>query len=158
VAAYMRYTAKIKTEATMRLGLYKVVKIFKKLLKKPIQGKNEGEILALKDGVLRMKREMEKSVISHLKDYQENIKFQYIYKLVEAESNSLYESLLDRFQVYGADLSSIVDLINNKVIDREQTSEMMKAMAFNCSEMGEKINDLREKIETIESADKQITS
>jgi len=44
------------------------------------------------------------------------------------------------------------------VIDREQTSEMMKAMAFNCSEMGEKINDLREKIETIESADKQITS
>ena len=156
VAAYMRYTAKMKTEATMRLGLYKVVKIFKKLLSKPIQGKNEGEILALRDGVLRMKREMEKSVISHLKDYQENIKFQYIYRLVEAESNSLYESLLDRFQVYGADLSSIVDLINNKMIDREQMSEMMKTMAFNCSEMGEKINGLKEKIETIEPAGKQI--
>ena len=158
VAAYMQYTAKMKTEATIRLGLYKVVKIFKRLLKKPIQGKNDGEILALKDGVLRMKREMEKSVISHLKDYQENIKFQYIYRLVEAESNSLYESLLDRFQIYGADLSNIVDLINNKMIDREQASEMMKTMAFNCSEMGEKIHDLREKIETIESADKQITS
>ncbi len=145
VAAYMRYTAKMKTEATMRLGLYKVVKIFKKLLNKPIQGKNEGEMLALRDGVLRMKREMEKSVISHLKDYQENIKFQYIYRLVEAESNSLYESLLDRFQVYGADLSSIVDLINNKMIDREQMSEMMKTMAFNCSEMGQKINDHKRK-------------
>jgi GTPase SAR1 family protein len=156
VAAYMRYTAKIKTEATMRLGLYKVVNIFKRLLKKPIQEKNEGEILALRDGVLRMKREMEKSVISHLKDYQENIKFQYIYRLVEAQSNSLYESLLDRFQVYGADLSSIVDLINNKMIDKEQTSEMMKTLAFNCSEMGEKINGLREKIETNESADKHI--
>jgi len=156
VAAYMRYTAKMKTEATMRLGLYKVVNILKKLLKKPIQGINEGEILALRDGVLRMKREMEKSVISHLKDYQENIKFQYIYKLVEADSNSLYESLLDRFQVYGSDLSSIVDLINNKMIDREQMSEMMKTMAFNCSEMGEKINGLKEKIETIESADKRI--
>lgn len=156
VAAYMRYTAKMKTEATMRLGLYKVVNIFKKLLKKPIQGKNEGEILALRDGVLRMKREMEKSVISHLKDYQENIKFQYIYRLVEAESNSLYESLLDRFQLYGADLSSIVDLINNKMIDRERMSEMMKTMAFNCNEIVEKINCLREKIETIESADQQI--
>jgi len=156
VAAYMRYTAKMKTEATMRLGLYKVINIFKKLLKKPIQGKNEGEILALRDGVLRMKREMEKSVISHFKDYQENIKFQYIYRLVEAESNSLYESLLDRFQVYGADLSSIVDLINNKMIDREQMSEMMKTMAFNCNEIVEKINCLREKIETIESADKQM--
>ena len=156
VAAYMRYTAKMKTEATMRLGLYKVVKIFKKLLSKPIQGKNEGEILALRDGVLRMKQEMEKSVISHLKDYQENIKFQYIYRLVEAESNSLYESLLDHFQIYGEDISSIVDLINNKIIDREQTSEMMKTMAYNCSEMGKQINGLREKIETIESADKNI--
>ena len=156
VAAYMRYTAKMKTEATMRLGLYKVVKIFKKIFKKPIQGKNEGEILALRDGVFRIKYEIEKSVISHLKDYQENIKFQYIYRLVEAESNSLYKTLLDRFQVYGADLSSIVDLINNKVIDKKQTSEMMKTMAFNCREMGEKINDLREKVESIESADKHI--
>ena len=146
----------MKTEATMRLGLYKVVKIFKRLLKKPIQGKNEGEILALRDGVLRMKREMEKSVISHLKDYQENIKFQYIYKLVEAESNSLYESLLDRFQIYGADLSSIVDLINNKMIDKDQTFEMMKTMALNCSELADKINGIREKIEAIESADRPI--
>ena len=156
VTTYMRYTAKMKTEATMRLGLYKVVKIFKRLLKKPIQGKNEEAILALKDGVLRMKHEMEKSVISHLKDYQENTKFQYIYKLVEAGSSSLYDTLLDRFQVYGADLSSIVDLINNKMIDREQTSEMMKTMAFNCREMGKKINGLREKVETFESDDKHI--
>jgi hypothetical protein len=156
MAAYMRYSAKMKTEATMRLGLYKVVNIFKKLLKKPIQGQNEGEILALRDSVLRMKHEMEKSVIFNLKDYQENIKFQYIYKLVEAESNSLYEYLLDRFQVYGADLSSILDLINNKMIDREQTSEMMKTMALNCNEMGKKINSLREMIETIESADKHV--
>jgi hypothetical protein len=156
VTAYMRYTAKMKTEATMRLGLYKIFNIFKRLLKKPIQRKNEEEMLALRDGVLRVKHEMEKSVISHLKDYQENIKFQYIYKLIEAESNSLYETLLDRFQIYGADLSSIVDLINNKMVDRDQTSEMMKTMAFDCSKMGEKINDLRERIETIESADKHI--
>jgi GTPase SAR1 family protein len=156
VAAYMRYTAKMKTEATMRLGLYKAFKIFKKLLKKPVQRKNEEEILALRDGVLRVKHEMEKSVISHLKDYQENIKFQYIYKLVEAESNSLYETLLDRFQIYGADLSNIVDLINNKMIDKVQTSEMMKTMAFDCSEIGKNINGLRERIETIESAGKNI--
>ena len=42
------------------------------------------------------------------------------------------------------------------MIDKEQTSEMMKTLAFNCSEMGEKINGLREKIETNESADKHI--
>jgi hypothetical protein len=157
VAAYMRYTAKMKTEATMRFGFYKVFRILKKILKKPVQRKNEEEIFALRDGILRMKLEMEKSVISHLKDYQENIKFQYIYRLVEAESNSLYESLLARFHVYGEDLSNIVDLINNKMIDREQTSEMMKTLAVNCSEMGEKINGFREEIETIGSADKNVS-
>ena len=156
VATYMRYTAKIKTEATMRLGVYKVINVFKRVFKKPIQEKNEGEILALKDGVLRMKREMEKSVIAHLKDYQENIKFQYVYRLVEAVSNSLNESLLDRFQVYGADLSNIVDLVNNKMIDKEQTSEMIKNMAFDCSEISKKINGLRERVEAIESADKSV--
>lgn len=147
--AYMRYTAKLKTEAAMRLGFYKVAKIFKRLLKKPIQRKNEGEILALKDGVLRMKRETEKSVIFHFKDYRENIKFQYIHKLVEAISNSLYESLLDRFQVYASDLSSIVEQINNNMIDRDHTSETLKMMAHACSEMNEKINGIRDKIEAI---------
>jgi hypothetical protein len=154
MAAYMRYTAKMKTEATMRLGLYKAVNIIKRLLKKPIQAKNQGEILALKDGIMRMKHEMEKSVLYHLKDYQENIKFQYLYKLVEAESNSLYESLLDRFQIYGSDLSSIVDLIDNKLIDKEQTFEMLNTMALDCSKLSEKINVLKQKIDTVEPADK----
>ncbi|MBW2572845.1 MAG: hypothetical protein JRE61_10985, partial [Deltaproteobacteria bacterium] len=54
--AYMRYTAKIKTEAVMHLGFYTVVKFFKKILKKPIERKNEEGILALQAGVLRMKR------------------------------------------------------------------------------------------------------
>jgi GTPase SAR1 family protein len=149
VVAHMRYTARMKTEATMRFGLYKVINIFKKILKKPIQGSNEGEILALKDGVLCMKRETERSIISHFKDYQENIKFQYTYKLVEALSNSLYESLLDRFEIYTSDLSNLVSQINNKMIDREQMAELLKMMALSCNETDEKINDIREKIESL---------
>ena len=43
------------------------------------------------------------------------------------------------------------------MIDREKTFEMIKTMVLDCSEMGEKINGLRERIETIESADKHIT-
>jgi GTPase SAR1 family protein len=147
--AHMRYTAKMKTEATMRFGLYRVVNIFKKILKKPIQTNNEGEILALKDGVLYMKRETKKSVLSHFKDYQENMKFQYIYKLVDALSNSLYESLLDRFEIYASDLSNLVEQINNKMIDREQVTESLKMLALSCSETGEKINDIRKKIEAM---------
>ncbi len=148
--ASMRYTAKIKTEAVMRLGFYTVVKFFKKLLKKPIQIKNEQEVLALKDGVLRMKRETEKSIVYHFKDYQENIKFQYIYKLIEAASNSLYEALTDRFRAYVADLSNIVGLINSKLIDKQQASEILKEMEQTSIEIDGRINIIREKIELMD--------
>ncbi len=151
--AYMRYTAKIKTEAVMRLGFYTVVKFFKKLLKKPIERKNEEGILALQAGVLRMKRETERSMAFFFKDYQENIKFQYMYKIVEAVSNSLYESLIDRFQVYAADLSNTLELINDKLIDKEQASTTLQEMAVAAGKIEEKINTVCENIRTFALAD-----
>ena len=147
--ASMSFTARIKTEAVIRLGFYTVLKFFKKFLKKPIQSKNEQGVLALKDGVLRVKRETEKSVIFHFKDYQENIKFQYIYKLIEAASNSLYETLIDRFRVYVADLSDIVELINNKQVDKQRASEILKEMEQTSMGIDGRINIIREKIKSI---------
>jgi len=147
--ASMNFTARIKTEAVIRLGFYTVLKFFKKFLRKPIQSKNEQGVLALKDGVLRVKRETEKSVIFHFKDYQENIKFQYIYKLIEAASNSLYETLIDRFRFYVADLSDIVELINNKQIDKQRASEILKEMEQTSMGIDGRINIIREKIKSI---------
>ncbi|MEA1947636.1 MAG: dynamin family protein, partial [Thermodesulfobacteriota bacterium] len=147
--ASMNYTAKIKAEAVIRLGFYTVLKFFKKILKKPLQSKNEQEVLALKDGILRMKRETEKSVIFHFKDYQENIKFQYIYKLIEAASNCLYETLIDRFQVYVTDLSDVVERIDNKLVDKQRASEILKEMEQTSMGIDGRINIIREKIESI---------
>jgi hypothetical protein len=147
--ASMNYTARMKTEAVIRLGFYTLIKFFKKFLKKPIQSKNEQEVLALKDGVLRVKRETEKSVVFHFKDYQENIKFQYIYKLIEAASNSLYEALTDRFRVYVTDLSNIEELINNKLVDKQRAFDMLKEMEQTSMRIDERINTIREKIESI---------
>jgi GTPase SAR1 family protein len=151
--AYMRYTAKIKTEAVMRLGFYTAIKFFKKILKKPIERKNEEGILALQAGVLRMKRETERSMVFFFKDYQENIKFQYMNKIVEAVSNSLYDSLINRFQAYAADLSNIVELINDKVIDKEQASTTLQEMAITAGKIEEKINTVCENIRTFALAD-----
>ena len=151
--AYMRYTAKIKTEAVMRFGFYSVVKFFKKILKKPIERKNEEGMLALQAGVLRIQRETERSMAFFFKDYQENIKFQYIYKIVEAVSFSLYESLVDRFQAYAADLSNSVELINDKLIDKGQASTTLQEMALTAEKIDAKINTAYENIRTFESAD-----
>jgi hypothetical protein len=124
-----------------------VVKFFKKILKKPIQNKNEEEILALKDGVSRMKRETERSIIFHFKDYKENIKFQYILKLAEVVSKTLYEALIDRFQTYVSNLTTVVEQISEKRIDKEQASRVLKEMELANRSIGERIDKVRKKIE-----------
>jgi len=96
-----------------------------------------------------VKRETEKSVVFHFKDYQENIKFQYIYKLIEAASNSLYEALTDRFRVYVTDLSDILELINNKLVDKQRAFEILKEMEQTSLRIDERINIIREKLESI---------
>ena len=147
--ATMRYSARIKTEAIVHLGFYKVLKVFKKLLKKPVQNEKEGEFQALKDGLKRMKRETERSIIDHFKNYRENIKFQYIFKLVEAASNKLYEGLVERFQAYVTDLSETVDLVNDKQSDKQQAYEILKEMELASNDVSIRVNKVREKIELI---------
>lgn len=146
VVAALSYSAKIKTEAVVRLGFYAVVKVFKKIIKRPIQH-NEEELLALKGSVLRLKRETERSISFLFKDYRENIKFQYIFKLVAAVSKNLYEALLDRFQAYVTDLSNVVQLVSSKKVDKHQTFELLKEMELASREINQRINAFREKIE-----------
>jgi GTPase SAR1 family protein len=146
LAANMRYSAKIRTEAIMRLGFYAAVKMLKKILKKPIQIKNEEEIQALKDGVNRMKRETERSVIFLFKDYKENIKFQYFFKIADAASSRLIETLLDRFQAYGTDFSTIEGIIKQEQIDKERTSQILKEMELTAGSINERVDAIKEKI------------
>ncbi len=146
--ASLRYSAKIKTEAVMRLGFYAVVKLFKRLFKKPIQIQNEEEIRAIKYGILRIKRETERSIIFLFKDYRENIKFQYLFKLVGAVSNKLYEVILERFQTYLTDLSSVVELVGDQRLDKQRTSDLLRKMESTVKEISPKIKIVRDTIDS----------
>ena len=152
-AATMHYSARIKTEAVLRFGFYKILKVFKKIIKKPHREKEDDVYQALRVGIRRMKREMENSILFHFKNYRENIKFQYIFKLVDVVSNSYYEILLDRFQAYNTDLSELTDLIGEKRIDKERVYKILKEMETASNEMIKRINrvdrdmaDINEKI------------
>ncbi|MDM8548767.1 dynamin family protein [Desulfobacterales bacterium HSG2] len=143
LTASMRCTAKIKTEAVMRFGAYSFIRLIKKVLKRPIRNSRETELRALKNGVLRMKQETERSVIFHFKDYRENIKFQYGFKLTDALSDSIYNILLDRFQGYITDLSRIVNLIEERQIDKEDASDILQEISAASREVNERISRLR---------------
>lgn len=144
--ATLHYTAKIKTEAIMRLGFYRVVGFLRKVFKRSGRDKTRESFVALKDGVKRMKRETEKSVISHFKDYRENIKYQYVFKLVDAVSNTLFEALLDRFQTYVTDLSKLVEGIEGHKEDKDDATGLLLQMESESVNIQEQIRQIRNKI------------
>ena len=130
----------------MRLGFYKVVGFIRKVFKRPGGEKDRENFVAIKDGVKRMKRETEKSIISHFKDYRENIKFQYVFKLVDAEADALYESLLDHFQAYVTDLSNIVENFEDHKEDRVDASAILVEMEAKLQNIQERIGETRTRI------------
>ncbi|MBL0732672.1 MAG: dynamin family protein [Desulfosarcina sp.] len=143
--AHMHFSAKIKTEAIMRLGFYNVIKFIKKIFKKETQNRRE-EALALKKSIFRIKRETEKAVISHFVNYQENLKFQYFFKIIESASNSYYKALVDRFHANSADHSNIADLIGEKQTDKEYVLKVLKEMEQVAEQIGLRIADVKNKL------------
>jgi GTPase SAR1 family protein len=143
-----RYTAKIRTEAIVRRGFYNVVTVLKKLMKKPIQNEQEGDIFALKDGVKRIQQETESSIAFHLKDYKENLKFQYLYKLVDSVSDNLLETLHDRFNVFTSDISEMAGLVDAEQSAKERAIEILKFMEEGSQEIIEGIYRLKQEVDS----------
>lgn len=119
-ATSMRYSAKVRTEAVVRLGIYSVLKLFKKAFKKPLKNEKEEQMLALAAGVKRMKAETESAVLFHFKNYRENFKFQYAFKLVDFAASHLHRTLLERLRAYDIDLNELTRVMETRGDEREQ--------------------------------------
>lgn len=144
--ATMRYSARVRSEAVIRLGFYSALKLVKKILKKPIQGEREEAVFALDDGIRRIKRETEKSIIAHFKDYRENIKYQYVFKLLEALANRLLEMLQAEMRAYSSDLSATTGLIEGQKIDKEEIAKKLSSGLRASESIHERIDCLRKKL------------
>ncbi|MGD8285431.1 MAG: dynamin family protein [Desulfobacterales bacterium] len=144
--ANMSYSTKIKTEAYMRLGYYRVSGRLKKIVKRSANAYGEEALKALNDGVQRMKRETKQSIIFHFKDYQENLKFSYLYKLVDATAASYAQALLDHFQAHFFDLSSTIEQISSSQHDKDQASKIFNEMDPVSRELNNRIHRIRNSI------------
>ena len=143
----LRYTAKIRTEAIMRLKYYDLVKFIKKVLKKDIQNEKAGEILALKDGVQRIKKETIRSIISSLNNYKENLKLLYLFRLIDEAPKILNGMLLDRFHIFTVDISATADSIGTEHSVKEDAINTLEIMDDSLQTLSSKILCLREDME-----------
>jgi GTPase SAR1 family protein len=119
-AATMHYSTAIKTEAIMRLGYYNFIKAVKRMFRKPVSGQTENALSALSDSVSRMKKETVEGLLFHFKNYRENIKFQYVFRLVDIMADHIFSLLMERFHDYSEDLTQLTLAASGKQSDKEQ--------------------------------------
>jgi len=143
----MHYSARIKTAAILRLGVYSLQRNFKKILKKPASKQAEVIRQALKGGTQQMKRETLKSVVEQLKDYRENLKFAFLLKLVENSADNLADLMLDRLQLFFTDLAAVADRLDSTKADKQRTLEILKEMDQSTAGVKGSIGHLRNRIE-----------
>ncbi len=148
-AASMRYSAHIKTEAVLRLGVFSLLQVVRKVLKKSDGGQNDEALKALKGGIRRMKRETERSINDHFKDYRENLKFQYLLPLAEAAGRRLYEALIGQFEAYGHNLKSIVDGMSGECVDIAQSDADLGRIAQVLEQIKNQRNALRRQVDRL---------
>ncbi len=142
----LQYTAKVRTEAIMRLKYYNFVKLIKKMLKKDIQNERGGEILALKDGVQRIKKEMMRSIISSLSSYKENLKLLYLFRLIDEAPKILNGMLMDRFHVFTVDISTMANSLDKEHTIKEETIKKLEFMDDSLQTLSSSISNLRGEI------------
>ena len=109
----------------MRLGFYRALKNVKTLFKKSKEPKGKQALKALNDVARRIKRETEKSVVFNLKDYRENLKFRFLFKLVDATSEGFALAVLERFQAYFSDLSATIERISTNKKDKTRALKIL---------------------------------
>jgi hypothetical protein len=148
VVAALHYSAKVRTEAVMRLGFYRALKNVKTLFKKSSEPKGKQAFKALDNAARRIKRETEKSVVFNLKDYRENLKFRFLFKLVDATSEGFAQAVLERFQAYFSDLTATVEGIGTNQKDKSRAIKILDDMDQVCQTLDARIGKVREEIES----------
>lgn len=147
-AATLQYSAKLRTEAFIRLGFYSTVKLIKKAFKKPMKDEEE-KLRALTDGFMLIQRETEKSIIFHFENYRENFKFQYISRLIDAAATHLHQLLMERFQSYDTNIRAMENLIEKKGKDREELISFLDHVSEDATRIQMEINTARKTIKEI---------
>jgi hypothetical protein len=80
-------------------------------------------------------------------DYKENLKYQYLFKLVDAVSTSLYESLVDRMRAFTGSVSDMRGLIENQRMARDQIVKEFVSLESSASAVLNKVREAERHLE-----------
>jgi len=121
------YTARIRTEAVLRRVFNRTVSGFKKIMKKPVQ-RGEDDVRAIQEAMRVIQRETRQSLEFHLKDYQENLKFRYLFPLAETIAQRFEQAIVQQLQAYSTDFGMLAERLGTRQVDRESAAALLDDM------------------------------
>jgi len=142
-AAPLRFSARIRTEATARLGFYTLVAWARRALRRGGSAPGGQGVQALTDALRRIKRETIRALDFHFKNYRENVKFQYLLKLLDAAAVAVTEAVYDQLRLYGEDLTHLAERIEAQGAGRQQVGERLAALAGEADDLHGRLEGLR---------------
>jgi len=116
---------------------------FKKMLKKPVT-RGEEDLRGLKEGMAQIKRETRQALAFHLKDYQENLKFKYLFRLAETAAERLSQAVTGQLQAYSADFGALADRLSSKQEDKQRAAAALADMNARCRRIEEDLGRLKQ--------------
>jgi len=145
LAATIGYTARIRTEAVLRRGFYRAVSGFKKIMKKPVKYA-EDDVRAIQEAMRAIKRETRQSLEFNLKDYQENLKFKYFFRLAETVAQRFEQTVIQQLQAYSSDFGALAECIGNQQDDKEKAAFLLADMDLRCRRINEALVRLKKDV------------
>jgi GTPase SAR1 family protein len=145
LATTIGYTARIRTEAILRRGLYRAVTQLKKALKKPVEA-GEGDLRALQEGAKRIKQETRQSFVFHLRDYQENLKFAYLFRLSEVVAQRLCQAVAEQVQAYSSDFATLAHQLSSRQQDKDQAVSVLADMDARCRKIAARLLQIKQEV------------
>ncbi len=142
LAAGIGYPARIRSEALLRLGVYRVLGKVKKTLKKP--GSTEAaELRAFEKAVSRIKREAREALSAQFMDFRENLKFAHLFRITDEAARRLTDGLRERLEFYAADFSGLASRLQALGEQKQTAREALARLQGRCREVVYRLEDLR---------------
>jgi len=146
--ALIRYSVKVKTEASARFGFYRFMTLIRNFFSKDKEiSKDKDYFRALKGALSSLKKETDENVSFHFKSYKENLKFQYLLKLSDVIADSIENEVSARFMSYADGLSKIDEIMLESIADREKIKEHLERSGKEALEIVRRIDELGENLD-----------
>ncbi len=144
----LQFGADIRIESILKLGVYRGMKLLRRLLKRPARGddSNRDVILALANALRRIKKETRQSLVSSINGYKENLKYQYFYPFVDAMVREIFEVTVARFRVISGDMNNLEKLAEGAQAEKDRTVEILRELAAQSTRIQERIYALGQSV------------